>query len=84
MYKYDSECAKKYASDRQGMTTVLKSFLGFFSCTDMTFKDMIDVTVGKKIFQFTLTEVNKHHSGQIASNKHWYYQTVIALAAEIK
>lgn len=50
----------------------------------MTFKDMIDVTVGKKIFQFTLTEVNKHHSGQIASNKHWYYQTVIALAAEIK
>ena len=27
--KYDSECAKKYASDGHGMTTLLKSFLAF-------------------------------------------------------
>lgn len=25
---------------------------------------MIDFTVGKKIFQVTLTELNKHHSGK--------------------
>lgn len=51
----------------------------------MTFKDMIDVVImGKEILQFTLTEVNKHHGGKNASNKYLYYQTVIALAAEIK
>lgn len=46
-----------------------EEFSAIFSCTDMTFKDMIDVTMGKKILEFTLTEVNKHHSRKIVSNK---------------
>lgn len=46
MYKYDSECVKKYASDRRGMAAVLEEFSGIFSCTDMMFKDMIDITMG--------------------------------------
>lgn len=66
----------------------LEEFSGSFSCTDMMFKDMIDITMVQKITEFTLTEVKKHHSGKIASNKYYQtviiYQTVMSLVAEIK
>lgn len=49
----------------------------------MKFTDMINVIMEKKILQFTFTEVNKNCGGKFTSDKYWYFQTVISLAAEI-
>jgi len=48
----------------------LEEFSGIFSCTDMKFKDMINVIMGKEILQFTVTEVNKNCGGKFTSDKY--------------